>query len=108
MSDLPHATDTSPDWLFAEIDRSFGSMEDFRRVLREQCADVRRGKSVHLICTPQGSLRLLHEAPHGRAHGNVLMTFAAAHDAQEPTVDLRLLALRYLRYLQTRPPYPLP
>ena len=105
MSDLPHATDTSPDWLFAEIDRSFGSMEDFRCALRSLSADARHGGSVDLICTAEGALRLL---PGASVHSCVLMRVPRGDHAGEAVLPLRALAARYARHMQNRPPCPMP
>ena len=56
---LPPPQDKPSPRLAAQIERDFGSMNDFRRALGGMASDKRRGGEVCLVCSPDGRLRLV-------------------------------------------------
>lgn len=96
-----------PPPLRAEIERDFGSVGDFARVLREMTSDPRRGGYVYLICTPDGRLRLVRLPAHAKPRGRVLMQFPV-RPGPPPSPDWHGAGTRYAGHLRFRPPFPLP
>ncbi len=99
------AQDTEMLLLCGEIDRCFGSMEDFRRSLR--CCAAAKGGFVQLVCTDQGRLRLWRARQGAPPRGEALLILPAS-GTREPYLDLRALAARYERFLRCRARHPSP
>ena len=92
--------------LRAQIERDFGSMEDFRRALNNMLTDSRRGGHVWLVCTPGGKLRLTRTARDQPPLGKPLFQFSAPGGPPPP--DWRDASDRFARHMGRRPPYPMP
>lgn len=103
----PPAPDSPPAPLLYQIERDFGSVEDFRRTLHHMLRD-KRGGYVNLVCSPGGRLRLVRTPVHVMPRGNVLLRLPAQPSLPPPRPDWGPMADRFNHHMQHRPPYPMP
>ena len=89
--------------LLREIERSFGSLEDFRRILHSMTDDPRRSGWVYLVCAPDGRLRLVRTPRHVKPRGEVLLRIPAGGGR----IDWDTAGERYEHHMEQRPPFPL-
>ena len=94
--------------LRAQIERDFGSMDDFRRALNHMLTDARRGGYVWLVCTPGGRLRLVRTARDIAPLGKVLFRFPAHSGSRPPNPDWKDASDRFDGHMGQRPPFPMP
>lgn len=105
---LPPPQDRPSPQLAAEINRDFGSMDDFHRTLKDLLSDPRHGGYVWLVCTPEGRLRLVRTPPHVKPRGKILFQVPTPGGARPPRPSWGQLSNEYDRHMQRRPPIPMP
>lgn len=104
----PPARDAPAPPLKAQIERDFGSIDDFRRALDHMLTDARRGGYVWLVCTPGGRLRLIRTARDVPPLGKVLFRFPSHSSSRPPKPDWQSASDRFDEHMDQRPPYPMP